>query len=187
MKLLSLALVSILASVGPAAVLGFKLPDAGEPDGIYIHHIDANGTVTYEHLGISQARDLAASTTPASSAAIHGTRSARFRRDYVPMGTPQINCINQYIINLNDEQTVEQGLMDMFGHGTTMTDPVISYKWGTAVAYVCNRDTVTVTGTFLQAQFVQLQTICGLQSPGWVHIDSWGASYGIDQSSASVC
>lgn len=171
-------LLTLLASVGLSAAGSLTLPDDSSENGLYAHEFLNDGTVNTTFMG-----------SPEFFAARSADNANRLdERKLIPIGTPEINCKNQYNINLQDLQAAEQGLIDNFGSGKTETQKAYTWKWNSAVAYVCNYGkSVTVTGSFLQSQFTSIQSQCGLQSGGWVYIKNWAASYGIDQSSASVC
>jgi hypothetical protein len=194
MKSFFIYLTPILMVAGTTVAGGFQLPD-GAADGAYVHIPNGDGTMTHQWLGevlpgiSSNASSTASSIAPPASTPTGLGNSARFRKRSIPIGTPQVNCKNQYVINLADLQTAEQGIEGWFGSGLTETQPnAYSYKSGSAVAYVCNYGTsVTVTGPFLQAQYTSIGTTCGLTSPGWVFISNWAASYGVDQSGATLC
>ncbi|KAI6084038.1 hypothetical protein F4821DRAFT_243647 [Hypoxylon rubiginosum] len=168
-------LLTLLAGAGLSAAGSLNLPDDSSADGLYVHEFLNDGTVNTTYMG--------------SPATITSRSSSRLdERGTIPIGTPQVNCKNQYNINLSDLQAAEQGLIDAFGSGMTETQKAYTWKYNSAVAYVCNYGkSVTITGSFLQSQFTSVQTQCGLQSGGWVYIKNWAASYGVDQSSASVC
>ncbi|KAI1376967.1 hypothetical protein F4677DRAFT_416937 [Hypoxylon crocopeplum] len=170
-------LVTLLASAGLSAAGSLSLPDDSSANGLYVHEFLNDGTVNTTY--IESLESITSRSADSNQFDERGT---------IPIGTPQVNCKNQYNINLQDLQAAEQGLIDAFGSGMTETQKAYTWKYNSAVAYVCNYGkSVTITGSFLQSQFTSVQTQCGLQSGGWVYIKNWAASYGIDQSSASVC
>ena len=62
----------------------------------------------------------------------------------------ETNCKNQFVLNQSDVQKAEEGLFEWFGACRTVTVSTASYKYGSAVAYVCNygKSSVTRTGCF---------------------------------------
>ncbi|KAI0121002.1 hypothetical protein BJ170DRAFT_737471 [Xylariales sp. AK1849] len=166
MKTSFTTIVSFLAATHTARAGSILLPEDAE-DGLYEHTQTSDGEWSHELLG-----NLSTITA----------------RGYVGEGTPVVNCLNQYTLSDSDMMQSETGLITWFGTGRKFTDKKMSYKYGTVVSFVCNYgSSVTITGAFLQSMYSSISTQCGLVSPGYVTIQNWQASYGVDQSSKSFC
>ncbi|CAG5158178.1 uncharacterized protein ALTATR162_LOCUS5024 [Alternaria atra] len=147
---------------------------AGAPDGLHMGSLNPDGTTHWEYIGEAEYLPFNSSELPSGVPTILTKRS-----DY---GT---HCDGGWVSDF-DWQNAQAGLQQRCGGGLDYNG-VISYQYGSAVAYACNygngqRCDWSNVGSALNS----LRNAC-YEQRGWFSIPSAKLSYGVTTAGHGYC
>lgn len=165
-----------MLAIATTSTLAFKHPE-GSPDGLYVHDVDANGTVSVTYIGISNI------TVP------HGRRSDTNASSTGPVELKSTGpACGGGVGNADDMADAENALADEFGDGITFQGKSVSYTYSSAVAFVCNYGNgQTVTSGQYLGYISSVDAYCGSDVAGWYSYPSSKATYGRTLSGENFC
>ncbi|KAH0559905.1 hypothetical protein GP486_003578 [Trichoglossum hirsutum] len=165
------ALITALSFAGAVQL------DVSDPDGLYLHVVEPNGTVVTHYAGES------------------GNSTLKFmRRGSVPTSVTAnskrdtgAHC-NNIGGSPEDFLAAEGGLSSFFGSNGQSFASHISYKIGNGVAYGCDYGNgQTYTACQLSSDVDAIDSKCGTGGAGWSSHESWKSSYGRTLASEKFC
>lgn len=166
------SLLAQLAFATTAFASGVVIP-IGSANGIYLHQVDADGTVRTEYLGAGPVTLPSAPSTRAYSPV------------YARAGY-SLQCQN-IGVNQGDKENAEKQLASAFAGGSFFRGTISSVS-GSAVAYGCDYGNgQTMSSEQFQEFMSALDGQCGAATAGWYSIPDWAASYGRTNAGVSFC
>jgi hypothetical protein len=155
------------------SVVALQRPDGG-PDGLYMHYIDASGTISVKYLG-----------NPGTT--LHHRQGSLNLANTPRSVDSDVTCGGGYG-SASDFINAEQALANFFGNGNSFYAKSVSFYSGSAAAFGCNYGHgQTCTAQQYLGDMQAVDDSCGASVAGWKSYPSSKSTYGRTLASESFC